>query len=1328
MAKLLKPSRLDTDPSSSNAAKEWKHWHRTFTNFIEESGDAAPDKLRALVNCVSSSVYELIEDCSTFESAIAKLDSVYVKLPNEIFARHVLATRRQQSGESIDEFLRELHKLSKDCNFQPVTAEQYRQELVRDAFINGIASVFIRQRLIENKSLNLETAHSQARTLDLAQRSADAYASPPVPHTAALVPERQAQPTGDQQQHPTQEGAEGSSPGGSAVAAAYLSKRKCYFCGNALHSTGRVSCPARNATCNKCGKTGHFAKVCKSKISGSITATLYNPTLLAITATYPNNLSHAATNITVNGHSLKALVDSCSSDSFIREEVAQRLNLTVVPASSAVSMASKSFNASSSGFVIADLVHLDQRYPCIQLGVLKDLCCDVILGYDFQKQHQSVSFQYERKRPSLKITGAKPVCLLATADIDEPSLFPNLPRQCKPIAVKSRRFSQDDQLFVKDQISHLLSEGIIEPSISPWRAQVVVVKDPLDRHKKRLCIDYSQTINQYTELARCLSPPKDRGYGGASQAEHDENVQNFLEVVQKRNFTLNEGKSVISVPTINVLGYCVWNNVIKPDPDRLRPLQELPPPTNMGSLRRAQGLFAYYAKWIPGFSDTIHPLVNTKTFPLSKPALAAFNSLKKQLMDVSLRAVDESLPFVVECDASEVAVSAVLNQGGRPVAFMSRTLQGSELHYPAVEKEATAIIEAVRKWSHFLVRRHFTLITDQRSVMFMLDSRKRTKNKEQQDTRVEVGADDVKRVCASCRICAQQKPKFHRPGKGVLIKATQPMERLSIDFKGPLPSTTSNKYILTVVDEYSRFPFVFPCPNMHSKTVIKCLESIFILCVIKPDPDRLRPLQELPPPTNMGSLRRAQGLFAYYAKWIPGFSDTIHPLVNTKTFPLSKPALAAFNSLKKQLMDVSLRAVDESLPFVVECDASEVAVSAVLNQGGRPVAFMSRTLQGSELHYPAVEKEATAIIEAVRKWSHFLVRRHFTLITDQRSVMFMLDSRKRTKNKEQQDTRVEVGADDVKRVCASCRICAQQKPKFHRPGKGVLIKATQPMERLSIDFKGPLPSTTSNKYILTVVDEYSCFPFVFPCPNMHSKTVIKCLESIFILCGMPSFIHSDQGASFMSQELKLYLSQKGVATSRTTPYHPMGNGQVERYNGIIWKSICLVLESRGLKTQHWEIVLPEVLHSVRSLLCTATNEIPHERFFRFQRRSSLGSTLPSWLLTPGPVLLRRHVRSSKHEPLTEEVQLMDANSMYANVKYPDGRESTVSTRDLAPSPAGATSPVHHVEPSGETESPDTTEVQDTQTHDNRDCHESSEPTEIRKSTRVSRPPDRYGWD
>ena len=73
---------------------------------------------------------------------------------------------------------------------------------------------------------------------------------------------------------------------------------------------------------------------------------------------------------------------------------------------------------------------------------------------------------------------------------------------------------------------------------------------------------------------------------------------------------------------------------------------------------------------------------------------------------------------------SVMTLSATLKQGGRPVAFMSRTPQGSEMHYPPVKKDATAIIEAVQKWEPLLVRQHFTINTEQRSVAFMLDNRK----------------------------------------------------------------------------------------------------------------------------------------------------------------------------------------------------------------------------------------------------------------------------------------------------------------------------------------------------------------------------------------------------------------------------------------------------------------------------------------------------------------------------------------------------------------------------------------------------------------------------
>jgi len=54
-------------------------------------------------------------------------------------------------------------------------------------------------------------------------------------------------------------------------------------------------------------------------------------------------------------------------------------------------------------------------------------------------------------------------------------------------------------------------------------------------------------------------------------------------------------------------------------------------------------------------------------------------------------------PSTVECDASDFAIAATFNQNGRPVAFMCRNLSKTECNYPTAEKEATSIIEAVRK-------------------------------------------------------------------------------------------------------------------------------------------------------------------------------------------------------------------------------------------------------------------------------------------------------------------------------------------------------------------------------------------------------------------------------------------------------------------------------------------------------------------------------------------------------------------------------------------------------------------------------------------------------
>ena len=127
--------------------------------------------------------------------------------------------------------------------------------------------------------------------------------------------------------------------------------------------------------------------------------------------------------------------------------------------------------------------------------------------------------------------------------------------------------------------------------------------------------------------------------------------------------------TVESVTEINILRYCVGNGQIKPDPNRLRPLLELPPPKDAKALNRALGLFSYYAKWVVNFSDKILQLKTAKNFPLKANALKEFNVLKKEIAKASLQAIDENHTFVVECDASEAAIFATLNQGDRPVAF-----------------------------------------------------------------------------------------------------------------------------------------------------------------------------------------------------------------------------------------------------------------------------------------------------------------------------------------------------------------------------------------------------------------------------------------------------------------------------------------------------------------------------------------------------------------------------------------------------------------------------------------------------------------------------------
>ena len=133
MEKVLRTETLDVNPNTVDAPGAWRHWLATFENFIEslQRPNENLDKLRILIHFVAPEIYELFYDSNNYDEGIAKLKTAYVKTLNKIFARHTFLSPKQRPEESLDEYLRVLTVLSKNCDFKL---------FIRDAFSSGLPS------------------------------------------------------------------------------------------------------------------------------------------------------------------------------------------------------------------------------------------------------------------------------------------------------------------------------------------------------------------------------------------------------------------------------------------------------------------------------------------------------------------------------------------------------------------------------------------------------------------------------------------------------------------------------------------------------------------------------------------------------------------------------------------------------------------------------------------------------------------------------------------------------------------------------------------------------------------------------------------------------------------------------------------------------------------------------------------------------------------------------------------------------------------------------------------------------------------------------------
>ena len=266
-SKCLRPQIFETDVNAPDSAKKWKQWKKTFEDYVSRiEGATARDKLDILVSLLDTSVYSYVSECDAYDDAVARLENAYVKPVNEIFARHRLNTCKQNPDESLEDFLERSKSLSNNCNFTDCTAAQIRETAaIRDAFISGMQSGFIQQRILEDNVLALNDVFDKARRLNEARKNASLYDLAQNPrssdYTAASCSSQEIQDEELCQAAVCASSGRSSNCTNSASSGQSL----CFFCGGSSHK--RAQCPARQMNCYKCGRKGHFAK----KVSFPIT-------------------------------------------------------------------------------------------------------------------------------------------------------------------------------------------------------------------------------------------------------------------------------------------------------------------------------------------------------------------------------------------------------------------------------------------------------------------------------------------------------------------------------------------------------------------------------------------------------------------------------------------------------------------------------------------------------------------------------------------------------------------------------------------------------------------------------------------------------------------------------------------------------------------------------------------------------------------------------------------------------------------------------------------------------------------------------------------------
>ncbi|XP_062713612.1 uncharacterized protein K02A2.6-like [Aedes albopictus] len=203
--------------------------------------------------------------------------------------------------------------------------------------------------------------------------------------------------------------------------------------------------------------------------------------------------------------------------------------------------------------------------------------------------------------------------------------------------------------------------------------------------------------------------------------DHNRNLEAAMQRFRERRLKLNRSKARVALSSVPFFGHILTDKGVKPDPSKISAVLNIPEPSDKKQLMTFLGLITYLGRFMPMLADVSAPLRRLTRedvdFEWDKEAADAFAQIKRLVTQTPiLRYYDPSEPLTIQCDASQLGVGCVLLQGGRPIAYASRTLTKTEKNYASIERECLAIVFACKQHDQYVAGRKLLIETDHKPL------------------------------------------------------------------------------------------------------------------------------------------------------------------------------------------------------------------------------------------------------------------------------------------------------------------------------------------------------------------------------------------------------------------------------------------------------------------------------------------------------------------------------------------------------------------------------------------------------------------------------------